>query len=118
MNQVHNLCLEPLQETGFIWEIDRAMAKSIIVEFLRLRLITGDSVSLSLWTWHTDMEATTEELMRDLDFAAQTTTTLSSKNPAIEATLYKFRELARLKLALPLAQLDAAQEEVDKFIQC
>ena len=108
MDQLHNLHLETVQEMGFIWVVDQAMAKSIMVEFLRLRLITGDNLSTTLWTWHADMEATTEEFLRDLDSAVQTSTTLPSKNAAIEAALYKYRELAKLKLALPLAQLDAA----------
>ena len=108
MDQLHNLHLETVQEMGFIWAVDQAMAKSIMVEFLRLRLITGDNLSTTLRTWHADMEATTEEFLRDLDSAAQTSTTLPSKNAAIEAALYKYRELAKLKLALPLAQLDAA----------
>ena len=104
MDQLHNLHLESVQEMGFIRAVDQAMAKSIMVEFLRLRLITGDNLSTTLQTWHADMEATTE----DLDSAAQTSTTLPSKNAAIEAVLYKYRELAKLKLALPLAQLDVA----------
>ena len=79
--------------------------------------ITGDNLSTTLWTWHADMEVTTEEFLRDLDLAAQTSTTLPSKNAAIEAALYKYRELAKLKLALLLAQLDTAQEEMEKFIQ-
>ena len=64
-------------------------------------------------TW----EATTEELLRDLDLATQTSTTLPSKNTAIEAALDNYRELAKLKLALPLAQLDKAQGEMEKFMQ-
>ena len=63
------------------------------------------------------MEATTEEFLRHLDLAAQTGTTLPSKNAAIEVALYKYQELAKLKLALPLAQLDVAQEEMERFIQ-
>ena len=117
MDQLHNLHLETVQEMGFIPAIDQAMAKSIMVEFLRLRLLTGDNLSTTLRTWHADMEATTEEFLRDLDLAAQTGTTLLSKNAAIEAALYKYRELAKLKLALPLAQLDAALEEMERFIQ-
>ena len=117
MDQLHNLHLKTVQEMGFIWAVDQAMAKSIMVEFLRLRLITGDNLSTTLQTWHADMEATTEEFLRDLDSAAQTSTTLPSKNAAIEAALYKYRELAKLKLALLLAQLDAAQEEMERFIQ-
>ena len=116
MDQLHNLHLETVQEMGFIWAVDQAMAKSIMVEFLRLRLITRDNLSTTLQTWHPDMEATTEEFLRDLDSAAQTSTTLPSKNAAIEVALYKYRELAKLKLALLLAQLDAAQEEMERFI--
>ena len=90
MDQLHNLHLETVQEMGFIWVVDQAMAKSIMVEFLRLRLITGDNLSTTLRTWHADMEATTEEFRRDLGSAAQTSTTLPSKNAAIEAALYKY----------------------------
>ena len=117
MDQLHNLHLETVQEMGFIWAVDQALAKSIMVEFLRLKLITRDNLSTTLQTWHADMEATTEEFLRDLDSAAQISTTLPSKNTAVEAALHKYRELAKLKLALLLAQLDVAQEEMEKFIQ-
>ena len=40
MDQVHNLYLKMVQEMGFIWEIDQALSKSLMVEFLRLKLIT------------------------------------------------------------------------------
>ena len=36
MAQLHNLHLETVQEMGFIQEIDRVLAQSIMVEFLRL----------------------------------------------------------------------------------
>ena len=102
MDQVHNLHLETVQEMGFIQEIDQVLSKSLMVEFLRLKLIT-------LRTWQADMEATTEEFLRDEDTATHTSTTLPSKNAAVEAALHKYREVAKLKLALPLTQLDAAQ---------
>ena len=105
MDQVHNLHLETVQEMGFIQAIDQALAKSLMVEFLRLKLITGDNLSTTLRTWHADMEATTEEFLRDLDSATQTSTALPSKNAAVEAALHKYREVAKLKLALPLTQL-------------
>ena len=108
MDQLHNLHLKTVQEMGFIWAIDQALAKSLMVEFLRLKLITGDDLSTTLQTWHADMEATTEEFLRDLDSATQTSTALPSKNAAVKAALHKYREVAKLKLALPLTQLDAA----------
>ena len=117
MDQVHNLHLETVQEMGFIREIDQALSKSLMVEFLRLKLITGDDLSTTLRTWQADMEATTEEFLRDMDAATQTSTTLPSKNAAVETALHKYREVAKLKLALPLTQLDAAREDMEKFIQ-
>ena len=117
MDQLHNLHLKTMQEMGFIRTVDQALVKSLMVEFLRLKLITGDDLSTTLWTWHADMMATMEEFLRDLNSAAQTSTTLPSKNAAVEAALHKYREVAKLKLALPLTHLDAAQEEMEKFIQ-
>ena len=117
MDQVHNLHLKTVQKMGFIWAIDQALAKSLMVEFLRLKLITGDNLSTTLRTWQADMEATTEEFLRDVDAATQTSTAVPSQNAAVEAALHKYREVAKLKLALPLTQLDAAHEEMEKFIQ-
>ena len=117
MDQLHNLHLETVQEMGFIRAVDQALAKSLMVEFLRLKLITGDDLSTTLRAWQADMEATTEEFLMDLDSVTQTNTALPSKNAAVEAALHKYREVAKLKLALPLTQLDAAHEEMEKFIQ-
>ena len=108
MDQVHNLHLKTVQEMGFIREIDQALAKSLMVEFLRLKLITRDDLSTTLRTWQANMEATMEEFLRDVDAATQTSTTLPSKNAAVEAALHKYGEVSKLKLALPLTQLDVA----------
>ena len=108
LDQVYALRLKTLQEMGFIWEVDRALAKSIMAEFLRLQLIVGDDLNTSLRAMHADLEATTAELVRDMDIAAQNSTALPSENPAIGVALHRFTDLVRLKLALPLAQVDAA----------
>ena len=117
LDQVYALHLETLQEMGFIREVDRALAKSIMSEFIRLQLIVGDDLNTSLRAMHADLEATTDELIRDLDIAAQNSTDLPSKNPAVRVALHRFKELIKLKLALPLAQVDAAHEDMDRFLQ-
>ena len=108
LDQVYALRLETLQEMGFIREVDRALAKSIMSEFLRLQLIVGDDLNTSLWAMHADLEATTAKLVRDLDIAVQNSTALPSKNPAVRVALHRFKDLVGLKLALPLAQVDVA----------
>ena len=116
LDQVYALHLETLQEMGFIQEVDRALAKSIMVEFLRLQLIVGDDLNTSLRAMHADLEATVAELMRDMDIAVQNSTALPSKNPAIGVALHRFMDLVRLKLALPLAQVDVAREDMERFL--
>ena len=117
LDQVHDLHLQTVQEMGFIREIDQAFAKSLMVEFFRLRAITGDDLSEILWIWQADMEATTDKLLRDLDAATQTSTTLPSKNAAVGVALRQFCEATWLKMAFPLTQLDEAQEEMGKFMR-
>ena len=90
MDQVHNLHLETVQEMSFIREIDQALSKSLMVEFLRLKLITRDDLSTTLQTWQADMEATTEIFLRDVDAATRTSTTLPSKNAAVVMALHKY----------------------------
>ena len=116
LDQVYALRLETLQEMGFIQEVDRALAKSIMADFLRLQLIVGDDLNTSLWAMYADLEATTAELMRDMDIVAQNFTSLPSENPAIGAALHRFTDLVRLKLALPLAQVEVAREDMDRFL--
>ena len=108
LDQVYALRIETLQEMGFIGEVDRALAKSIMAEFLRLQLIVGDDLNTSLQAMHADLEATTAELVRDMDIAVQNSTALPSENLAVRVALHRFTDLVRLKLALPLAQLDVA----------
>ena len=88
-----------------------------MVEFLRLKIITGDDLSATLQTWQADMEATMDKFLRDVDAAIQTSTTLPSKNAAVGVALHQYQEAAQLRLALPLTQLDEAREEMEKFIQ-
>ena len=65
---------------------------------------------------YADLEATVAELVRDMDIAVQNSTALPSENPAIGAALHRFTDLVRLKLALPLAQVDAAREDMERFL--
>ena len=102
MDQVHNLHLQLMQEMGFIQEIDQALSKSLMVEFLRLKAIIRDDLSGALRTWQADMEAVTDKFLRDLDGVTQTSTTLPSKNAAVGVALHQFRAAAQLRVALPL----------------
>ena len=79
-----------MQEMGFIREIDQALSKSLMVEFLRLKVIIGDDLSGTLQTWQVNMEAAMDKFLRDLDAATQVSTTLLSKNAAVGVALHQF----------------------------
>ena len=117
MDQVHDLHLQLLQEMGFVREIDQALSKSLMVEFLRLKIIIEDDLSRALRTWQTDIEVATDKFLRDLDAATQTSTTLPSKNTAVGVALRQFHAATQLRVALPVARLDEAREEMETFIQ-
>ena len=48
LNEVFAQTLETMQEMGFIWEVDRALGKAIMSEFVQLQLIVGDGLNTSL----------------------------------------------------------------------
>ena len=95
----------------------KPLSKSLMVEFLRLKIIIGDDLSGALRTWQTDMEVATDKFLRDLDAATQTSTTLPSKNAAVGVALCQFHAASQLRVTLPLTQLDEAREEMETFIR-
>ena len=40
-----------------------------------------------------------------------------AENPAVKAAVKRFQESTKLKLALPLDQVDASREDMDRFLQ-
>ena len=90
MDQVHDLNLQWIQEMGFIREIDHALSKSLMVEFLHLKVLMGEDLGATLWAWQVEMEAATNNLLKDLDAVAQVSTTLPSQNAAVGTALRQF----------------------------
>ena len=48
LNQVFALKVETMQEMGFVREIDRALARALMSEFVQLQLIVGEDLNNSL----------------------------------------------------------------------
>ena len=85
-------------------------------EFIRLQLIVGEDLNTSLWAMHADLEATTKELLRDLDITSPNAMEVPSANPSVRVAMDCFNHLVKLKLVLLLTQLDAAHEDMEKFL--
>ena len=65
---------------------------------------------------HSEMETATSELLRDLDIASRNAMEVPSANPSVRVALDRFSQLVKLKLVLPLTQLDAAHEDMERFL--
>ena len=117
LDRVHDLNLRWIQEMGFIREIDHALSKSLIVEFLHLQILMGEDLSAALWAWQVEMEVATDSLLRDLGATTQVSITLPSQSAAVETALRQFRAAVQLKMALPLTQLDEARERMEGYIR-
>ena len=116
MDRVHDLNLLWIQEMGFVQEIDHALSKSLVVEFLRLQILMGEDLSAALWAWQAEMEVATDNLLRDLGATTQVGTTLPSLSAAVGTALQQFRVVVQLKMALPLTQLEEARERMEGYI--
>ena len=116
MDRVHDLNLRWIQEMGFVREIDHALSKSLVVEFLRLQILMGEDLSAALRVWQVEMEVATDRLLRDLGAATQVSTTLPSPSAAVETALRQFQVAVQLKMALPLTQLEEARERMEGYI--
>ena len=101
---------------GFVREVDRALTNTVMSEFIRLQFIMGEDLSKALRAMHTDLEASTDDLIRDLDMVSMNTMGIPSENSAAQVALKQYRKLIKLRITLPLAKLDAAHEDMDRFL--
>ena len=100
---------------GSVRELDRTLAQMLMAEFARLHLIIGEDFTKSLIALRTDLEASGEVLVSDI----AKTLNLHPDDPAslqMKTTLKKFQWATSLKVNL-LLMLEAAREDVEKFLQ-
>ena len=116
LTQIFALKVETVQEMGFVQETDRALARALMSEFVRLQLIVGEDLNTTLQAMHAEMETATSEHLRDLDITSCNAMEVPSANPSVRVALDHFNQLVKLKLVLPLTQLDAAHEDMERFL--
>ena len=112
---VHALHLQTVHEMGSMWELDQTLARTLLVESVRVQLIIGEDFTKSLIALCTDLEASCEVLLSDI----ARTLNLYPDDPAscqVRATLQKFQWATSLKVNLPLVELEAAWEDMEEFL--
>ena len=105
-----------MHEMGSIHELDWTLAQTLLAKSVRVQLIIGEDLTKSLMTLRTDLEASSEVLLSDI----AKTLDLHPNNPAscqVKAILQRFQQATSLKVNLSLMELQAAQDDMEGFLQ-
>ena len=113
---IHTLRLQILHEMGGVRELEQAAVRPPMAEFARLQLILCEGLTKSLSAPCSELEASSEVLSTDL---------LSVLNlhpgdlafPRVKELIQKHHQSVSMKVNLPLIELEAAREDLERFLQ-
>ena len=112
----HALHLQIMNYMGSMKEIEQAAVHTIMAEFARLQTILCEDLSKSLSALCSELEASSEVLSADL----LNVLNLHPGNPAfswVRELIQKYHQSVSMKVNLPLIELEAAKEDLDRFLQ-
>ena len=113
---IHALHLQILQEMGGVRELEQAAIRTLMAEFARLQSFLCEDLTKSLSALHSELEASSEVLSADL---------LNILNlhpgdpvfPQVKELIQKHHQSVLMKVNLPLIELEAAREDLERFLQ-
>ena len=113
---IHTLRLQALHDVGGMRELEQAAVHTLMVEFTRLQLILGEDLTKSLSALHSELETSSEALLSNL----LSVLNLHSGDPAflwVKELIQKHHQSVSMKVNLPLIELEAAREDLGRFLQ-
>ena len=113
---LHAVRLQAMHDMGCVREVEQAAVRTLMAEFTRLQAILGEDLTRSLSALHTELEASSEALLADvLDVL-----NLRPGDPGfswVKELLQKHHQSISLKVNLPIIELEAAKEDLNRFLQ-
>ena len=113
---IHTLRLQILHEMGGVRELEQAAVHTLMAEFARLQSILGEDLTKSLSALCSELEASSEVLSSDL----LSVLNLHPGDPAlswVKELIQKHHQSISMKVNLPLIELEAAREDLERFLQ-
>ena len=113
---IHALCLQILHEMGGVRELEQAAVRTLMAEFARLQSILCEDLTKSLSALRSELEASSEVLSADLFNILN----LHPSDPAfcrVKELIQKHHQSVSMKVNLPLIELEAAREDLERFLQ-
>ena len=106
---LHAVHLQTMHDMGCVREVEQAAVSTLMVEFARLQAILGEDLTQSLSALRLELAADMLNVLNlhpgDLGFSQ------------VKELLQKHHQSVSLKVNLPLIELEAAKEDLHRFLQ-
>ena len=116
VEHIHALRLQIIHDMGSMREVEQAAVCTLMTEFARLQSILCEDLTKSLSALHSELETSSEVLSTDI-------LNILKLHPG-DPGFFRARELIRkhhqsvlMKINLPLIELEAAKEDLKRFLQ-
>ena len=116
LERIHAIRLLAIHDMGGMTELEQTAVHTLMAEFARLQLILGEDLTKSLSALCSELETTSEALSSDL----LSVLNLHSGDPAfpqVKELIQKHQQSISMKVNLPLMELEAAREDLGRFLQ-
>ena len=113
---IHALRLQIIHDMGSVREVEQAAICTLMAEFARLQTILCEDLTKSLSALRSELEASSEVLSADI----LNILNLSPGDPGfsrVRELIQKHHQSVSMKINLPLIELEAAKEDLDRFLQ-
>ena len=116
VEHIHALRLQVIHDMGSMREIEQAAIHTLMVEFARLHAILCEDLTKSLSALRSELETSSEALLADI----LNVLNLRPGDPGFSCVMeliQKHHQSVSMKINLPLIELEAAKEDLDRFLQ-
>ena len=116
LEHIHALRLQTLHDMGDMRELEQAVVHTLMADFARLQSILGEDLTKSLSALRSELETSSEALSSDL----LSVLNLHSGDlvfPWVKELIQKHHQSVSMKVNLPLMELEAAIEDLGRFLQ-
>ena len=113
---IHAIRLQTIHNMGCVREVEQVAVSTLMAEFARLQAILGEDLTQSLSALRMELEASSEALSADI----LNVLNLRPGDPWISRVrelLQKHHQSVSMKVNLTLIELEAAKEDIDRFLQ-
>ena len=113
---IHALRLQIIHDMGCVQEIEQAAVHTLMAEFARLHAILCEDLTKSLSALRSELETSSEALSADI-------LNVLNLHPGdlgfscVRELIQKHHQSVSMKVNLPLIELEAAKEDLDRFLQ-